>query len=123
MNTLAQRLKFAKRELTALKTAHIRGIGNLKIYSKTVSIIPESGHTLLNIIVKFSESSPKYPFVQVFGMADTATTYNYTILGGGYSEDGKTFQASGIGLIREGKDLIYVESTSPINDVEYYWGE
>lgn len=74
---LVQRLKAAKRELTALKTAHRRGLGLLRIYEKYTIDIPEieEGQVLI-FVVNFSDQFAPYPFFQ-FSTAEQGISSNY----------------------------------------------
>lgn len=72
MNTLSQRIKFAKRELTNLKTAHNRGFGLLKVYTTKYkfSDIPGAnpGEWMDAIItINFSNNFAPYPFAYLIG--------------------------------------------------------
>lgn len=65
---LVQRLKAAKRELTALKTAHRRGLGLLKVYDKIVSLeIPQdpSYYYYVEFDITFAQGSSPYPFIEL----------------------------------------------------------
>lgn len=122
MNTLAQRLKFAKRELTALKTAHRRGLGNVKIYTYTYYFDDEGIGTLT---VKFSRKFAPNPFVYVvmsgeeqgpwyFGITNGTLGMRYT--DGGYTALISTqifWGASGV------YDRLVVYSTAPIESVNW----
>lgn len=123
MNTLAQRIKFAKRELTNLKTAHGRGIGNLKVYTKSINITHTGGSQLLNLVVDFSNSGVVYPFVQVFGSMNPNTyENNLDVLGAGYTNSGRTYKMMGTWRLGTGMNTIYIESTLPVSSVSYTWG-
>lgn len=66
VDLLSQRLKQAKRELTALKTAHSRGLGNLRIFSEEFDGAPSvSPGQKLTINISFSIAYAPYPFFQV----------------------------------------------------------
>lgn len=122
-NLLSLKIKAIKRELLALKTAHIKGIGNLKMYSRTINIGPSHGHTLLKIITEFEETSVPYPFVQVFGGVDSENDPTFDTLGGGYTNNGFTSITTGTGFVLQDVETIYIESTSPIKAVQYEWGD
>lgn len=122
-NLLVQRLKFAKRELTALKTAHQRGLGLLKVYSKTIVIQPPSGSATfywLTIDLEFSISN--YPFIQMYlvenDISDTPTNtlpeFEYTN-GGNKAEYRLVLQNTGTTY------SIRFNSTSPIASTNYSW--
>ena len=54
-NLLVQRFKDAKKELTALKTTHLRGIGNLKIYKETITFRMYIGFIVIFMAVLLSQ--------------------------------------------------------------------
>jgi hypothetical protein len=123
MNTLSQRLKFAKQELTNLKTAHGRGIGNLKVYSVPVKLNYTGTSEILNLVVNFVGSGVSYPFTQVFASMNSSTyEYNLSIWGAGYTNGGRTYKMMGDYHSWVGMNTIYVESTLPISSVTYTWG-
>lgn len=67
---LVQRLKAAKRELTALKTAHRRGLGLLKVYRIEETFITPSGQGTyegVKITISFSRNFAKKPMVHLSG--------------------------------------------------------
>lgn len=72
-NMLVERLKFAKRELTALKTAHRRASSLLKIYSYWYSFsdfnIPVGYLGDALVTIQFSSRFAAYPFV--YGIGNT----------------------------------------------------
>ena len=65
MNTLADRIKYVKQELTNLKTAHERGLGMVKIYSYLYSspTVPATGNFIVNI--NFNQDFASYPMFQI----------------------------------------------------------
>lgn len=122
MNLLVDRLKYAKRELTALKTAHKRGLGNLKVYTQEVTITHPGGSQLLNLVVNFDNTTVAYPFVRVIGSMNSSYTYNLNVLGAGYTNNGKTYKMTGTFILNTGMNKIYVESTLPASSISYTWG-
>lgn len=79
VNLLTQRLKSAKRELTNLKTAHKRGLGNLKVFKNEYTFVPPGGEGSPDgkIIFKFSQNLAPYPFAYVVGYGYQLTYGNY----------------------------------------------
>lgn len=93
---LVQRLKAAKRELTALKTAHRRGLGLLKIYAEDAEI-EEQQTGLWNIIITitFATNSTPYPFAYIEPQrAEDGSNPNLLDYDGWeYADNGKKFIA------------------------------
>jgi len=132
VDLLSARLKAAKRELTALKTAHRRGLGLVRIY-KTEHFYsddnidwPESYRGTMTL--EFSRNFAPNPFVYILS-TDTgeAPWYNYTksidVSGIVFSQDGYTATVScdifyGYGDIFN-RAVIY--STAPILSVTTSW--
>ena len=123
-NLLSQRLRNAKRELTNLKTAHRRGIGNIKIYTYDLQVTTTGqGTSIFNLVVEFSDSSVAYPFVQVWGsMKASDGDYNMSTLGGGYTNNGRTFKLMSRCWPEPEFDMVYIEAAAPISSVSYTWG-
>lgn len=122
-NLLVERLKYAKRELTALKTAHRRGLGLLKVYSKTLTIQPPSGSATfywLTIDLEFSISN--YPFIQMYLVEeDVADVAVNTLPEFEYTNNGDNAEYRLV-LENTGENyLIRFNSTSPITSSNYSW--
>lgn len=126
-NLLVQRFKSAKRELTALKTTHPRGIGNLKIYKETITFTASGGSFKDAVItVTFSQNFAAYPFVYILGYgADLSGKYyismdtktiNYT--NNGYTA---VFEAAAIYYPELVPNRFDVYSTSPMTSITYTW--
>lgn len=126
-NMLVDRLKAAKRELTALKTAHKRGLGNLRVYTQKYEI-PYAGHEsgLWNLIitVEFDNSFTAYPFVYLlptrlggsgfFAALLVQATIEY--IDGGYgARMGTVYYHSAT------DNSFTVVSTAPVISVSYEW--
>lgn len=126
-NLLVQRFKSAKRELTALKTIHPRGIGNLKIYKETITFTA-SGESFKDavITVNFSQNFAAYPFVYILGYgADLGGKY-YTSMNTktiNYTNNGYTavFEAKAIYYPAWVPNKFEVCSTSPAISINYQW--
>lgn len=123
MNLLSQRIKEAKRELTALKTSHRRGLGLLKIYTQTIDAPPPSGSSIfwwLTVNVTFDLA--EYPFVQMYYVWDGfASLLDYGALEFQYSNDGYSIEYRDR-VVKLGVPYkIIVYSTSPIKSISYSW--
>lgn len=108
-NMLVDRLKFAKRELTALKTAHTRGLGLLKIY-KTEFDYSQTGKPdgyIYNAVVtvKFSRDFAAYPFAYVLGDINR----NSGIFWPSFEAEVVSFKDSGYTLVVSGR-AVYATS-------------
>lgn len=125
-NLLVNKIKNAKRELTALKTAHNRGLGLVKVYRSILryvdTSIPNNYYGDAVVTVDFDNSFGAYPFTYIEGRIDGVRS---TVYKGWYSADmqqvrysnngyravfyGKIWYSSGTYFNR-----LYVYSTSPI---------
>lgn len=123
-NLLTIRLKNAKRELTALKTAHQRGLGLLKVYSEILDVAPPSGSEWtywLTVSVDVDLSS--YPFTQFYFVPDAPLNGQPELE---YKNNGYTIEYR-LQVLRivavNGDSKIAIHSTSPIIAVSYSWSE
>lgn len=96
MNTLGQRLKYARRELTALKTAHPRGLGNLRVYRKSGTTTSPATNGVYRITIKgtFSSLFTPYPFFQAMLGSVSAPVLNLVFDGLEYNGGGMAFTAT-----------------------------
>lgn len=135
-NMLVERLKFAKRELTALKTAHTRGLGTLKVY-RTEHYFADDGITPANsyrgkLKIKFSRNFASYPFFYVDPTASGndpwyypwySTTESIKIIGMYFEDNG--FTGVVYGDIWYSTTSLYekvvIYSTVPIESVTGSW--
>lgn len=116
---LVQRLKAAKKELTALKTAHKRGLGLLRIYTEDGEI-PDigSGFWIITATITFTEGSAPFPFAYIeTGLSETGVddeqldvTQTY------YSNDGMSLIVKMLWIkFSEDKARYRVVSTAPFS--------
>lgn len=89
---LVERLKRAKEELTALKTAHKRSPSLIKRYSQIyeVQTLGATGTKILEIRVDFTQNSTKNPFLTIVPMLSEYGIFRPAPSGIFYSEDGLT---------------------------------
>lgn len=125
MNLLADRLKFAKRELTALKTAHTRGLGNLRMYVENATI-PTEGHETgiqdLTITVTFDRQFTAYPFAYILPTIDSNTNlYAIQAVGFNYANDGFGASFKSVHLPGVGSENFAILSTAPVKSISYDW--
>ena len=72
VDLLSVKLKDAKRELTALKTAHTRGLGMLKLYTFVLDLDVEGrlAFWTIKIVVNLKEGQSPYPFLECIPSID-----------------------------------------------------
>lgn len=89
---LVERLKRAKQELTALKTAHKRSTSLIKRYSQVyeVQTLGATGTKILEIQVEFTQNSTQNPFLTIAPMLSEYGVFRPVPSGIFYSEDGMT---------------------------------
>lgn len=126
INLLSQRIKSAKRELTNLKTAHKRGLGNLKIFKNEI-IIDTSGHTsgiyFLTININFDQSFASFPLIKIYPTVTNNFDYSAQLLEMDYINNGYTVRAEFLWLYNSSlpNQNMTVFSTSPISSSSYSW--
>lgn len=125
VNLLSKRLKDAKRELTNLKTAHTRGLGNLRIFSQRIDLDP-TGHELnfwyIIIDIEFDHNYAEYPFAQATAGIDPVEktwsaepeSITYT---SGYHAIFQFFWA----LRTDNASYCFIASSSPIVNISIEW--
>lgn len=126
INPLTMRIKAAKKELLALKTAHTRGLGNVKIYSSTITIDP-TGHTSsfwdIAVSIDFDPSYVAYPFVNITPTISQNREHTLEVVGQDYSNGGYSLNAQFIWRYKAGTNSIKVFATAPIVGYSYRWLE
>ena len=125
-NLLVQRFKDAKKELTALKTTHLRGIGNLKIYKETITFTGSGLFLEGTVTINFSQNFAAYPFVYLVGYGVRMTeTYFASISGDSinYTNNGYTavFEATALYYPDTVPNKFDIYSTSPMTSITYTW--
>lgn len=124
MNTLADRIKAINKELTALKTAHKRGLGNLRIYSKEVEIDPTghgSGFFFLEFTVNFDDRFGAYPFAYVNGRQPEDDSGAPGVMAFTYTNNGYSLKSSLVYTVSSLSAKLNIISTSPVKSVSYRW--
>lgn len=126
-NMLVDRLKAAKRELTALKTAHQRGLNNLRVYTKDQDV-PYSGHEQgiwdLNITIKFDTSFPSFPFAYILPARLSGSGIFATVLEQATAQyiDGGYGMKIGTAYYYSPEDNSFsIVSTAPVTSVSFEW--
>lgn len=118
-----QRLKAAKRELTALKTAHRRGLGGLKVFEYPLEITGYNDAVYtLDVTVEFAQDSTSYPFIICAPQADSTTNLaKADLISMNFGADGMTaylnFEWFALTQIDPYNIVFY--SSSPISNVSY----
>lgn len=130
-NMLVERLKFAKRELTALKTAHSRGFGLLKIYRTEYKFsdipgISEQSYDAITTI-KFSTKYEPFPFAYLEGDAryylSGALLTSMSVEQLEYRDSGYTIVFTGRAIYSPAANLnkMVLYSTAPPVSISYNW--
>lgn len=126
-NLLVQRFKDAKKELTALKTTHLRGIGNLRVYKETITFTaPSTKIGDMVVTVTTSQNFAAYPFIYVLGYgADIGGKYyasmdtkSVNYINNGFTA---TFEGEAIYYTDWVTNKLDVYATSPITSITYTW--
>lgn len=125
-NLLVQRFKNAKSELTALKTTHPRGIGNLRIYKETITFTGSAVWLEGTVTINFSQNFAAYPFVYLVGYGVRRTVTYFASIGGdsiNYIDNGYTavFEATALYDPEDIPNKFDVYSTSPMTSITYTW--
>lgn len=126
MNTLSQRLKYAKRELTALKTAHPRGLGNLRVYRRSEILVPPSSEReLYTITIKlfFSPDFAPFPYIEVVKGSENPDIALFSFEDFEYFNNGMGATSIASGLFYEGAPSMPYEilSLAPVTNIETQW--
>lgn len=128
-NLLVERLKYAKRELTALKTAHRRGLGLLKIYYSEYDYTTagvETGAYDIVATIKFDRKFGAFPFFEIVGVIRNWSSSNIRsvdIEQIRYTDDGYTVvcEGSAIYISSTEMDKFVVYSTAPVSSISCVW--
>lgn len=126
VNLLSQRVKTAKRELTNLKTAHKRGLGNLKVFKNEITI-DTSGHTsgiyFLTININFDQSFASFPLVKIYPTVTNNFNYSAQLLEMDYINGGYTMRIEFLWIYNSSlpNQNMTVFSTAPISSSSYSW--
>lgn len=124
-NMLVDRLKFAKRELTALKTAHTRGLGELKVFESQQTVSPtghESWFWYLTINVEFDDRYAEFPFAYIVPRFSNTMEYSMQAVGFTYTSS-HSARFKMLWIYASGTQYFTVISTAPIKSVSYTWSQ
>lgn len=123
VDLLSVRLKEAKRELTALKTAHKRGLGELKVFEYRLEISGYNDHVYdLSVTVNFDTSFTRYPFIFTYPQGDPNTFLSKAdLVSMDYTNNGASavFNYSWFALTTIDPYTILFKSSVPIVSSEY----
>lgn len=126
-NEFIERIKHAEREVLALKTAHPRGLGNLKVYEQAQTV---SGHTsgiwYLTVTVDFDNNFAAYPLVYLIPtmkMVSGSSTYSMNYYAFDFSNNGYRAKFKLLWSYKVDTNSFVVESTSPIDSISLDWEE
>lgn len=123
---LVEKLKWAKQELTALKTAHKRGVGMLRIYEENIAPQASDGTPWdLTITLTFGADTAPYPFV--YAIAKTLSESSYFFAAGFTQEEidyTSEHEVKVAGSFWAGNPVpIRILSTAPVESVSYAWSK
>lgn len=122
MNLLTTRLKNIKQELTNLKTAHQRGIGNLRVYNKYCEGLDTNLDQTLTITINFSTNYAAYPFFQVLKAGGSLGQVDFTGMDATYSNNGYRVVVTVYDINAWYLSFgFYVLSTAPVESVDYHY--
>lgn len=117
------KLKEAKRELTALKTAHKRGLGDLKVFDYELKISGYNDYVYdLTVTVDFDPAFTKYPFIFAYPQCDPSTYLTKAdLISMDFANDGASvvFNFSWFALTTIDPYTILFHSSVPIINVDY----
>lgn len=123
---LVERLKRAKEELTALKTAHKRGVGLLKVFEENISPqAPDQTPWELTMTISFGANSTPYPFMYTLAKTMDESDYFWSF---GFREeeieftDEHTIKVAGE-FWSENPVPIRILSIAPVESVSYSWSK
>lgn len=127
VDLLTARLKAAKRELTALKTSHMRGLGLAKVYSYSGVFSPPSDSPyLFTMTINFDREFAKNPLSYIsLGGNDLSDPW----IGSSAEIDNESFTSDGYSMVVNGyinesqyttSDFV-VYSVSPILGISWEW--
>jgi hypothetical protein len=128
MNTLSERLKYAKRELTALKTSHPRGLGNLRVYRRIETIVSPGGGISAyeaKISGNFSSLFAPCPYTQVVLGDYSEDVALLNMQDFEYTNGGMGFATVATGLFTQPSVPINIVilSLAPVDGIEVEWSE
>jgi hypothetical protein len=127
VDLLTARLKAAKRELTALKTSHMRGLGLAKVYSYSGVFSPPSYNPyLFTMTINFDREFAKNPLTYIsLGGNDLSDPW----IGSSAEIDNESFTSDGYSMVVDGyvdetqytTSNFVVYSVSPILGISWEW--
>lgn len=90
VDLLSVRLKEAKRELTNLKTAHLRGIGMLQLFTYNISLDVQDrvGFWDVAVVVNFKPGQSPYPFLEYIPIVNNDTSNVIELIGMEFTNGG-----------------------------------
>lgn len=90
VDLLSVRLKEAKKELTNLKTAHLRGIGMLQLFTYNINLDVQSrvGFWDVAVVVNFKPGQSPYPFLEYIPIVNNDTSNVIELIGMEFTNGG-----------------------------------
>lgn len=125
VDLLSVRLKEAKKELTNLKTAHLRGLGLLQVYKKICTLssfsIEDDYSGRVRISIYSSNTFPPYPLLNIIPQVKGSTAFTISLLvdSTNYANNGYTLLIDGRVTRWDSYGLTEFEiiSTAPIDNI------
>lgn len=123
---LVERLKRAKKELTALKTAHKRGVGLLKVFEENIAPqAPDHTPWDLTITLTFGANTAPYPFV--YAIAKSLSEEDYYWSFGFTQEEIEYANEHTVNVAGEfwssNPVPTRILSTAPVESISYSWSK
>ena len=123
---LVERLKRAKQELTALKTAHKRGVGMLKVFEENIAPqAPDHTPWELTMTISFGVNTTPYPFSYAIAKTLDEEDYYWSY---GFTQDKieyineHTVRVAG-GFWASNPVPIRIFSIAPVDSISYSWSK
>ncbi len=128
IDLLSKRIINAKKELTNLKTAHTRGLGNVMVYHRTETMTsPNTGYTgyLITIEISFDPNFGAYPFAEVIAGPEVDGTTLYRFLEFEYRNSGRQVAVVAYGIFYNPAVTVSYDifSLAPVTNVAVTWEE
>lgn len=115
-NSLVDRLRFAKEELTALKTAHLHGLNTLKVF-RSYSEIETCDNARL--VIDFDKNFAAYPLVDICGISGVIEAFSSVSMYYEFSSDGYTMYVT-VDNVHADTEFAVISTSPVVNlNIEY----
>ena len=126
VDLLSVRLKEAKKELTNLKTAHLRGLGMLQLYTFTINLDVQQrlGFWSIAVNITLKPGQSPFPFIQWIPVVNNDTSNVIELVGVQFSSGGMSVLYEFEWLASDPYvDTIKLYSTSQIASYTQEWSQ